>query len=567
MGKKVLIIGGVAGGASTAARLRRLDESLEIIIFDRGDYISYANCGLPYYIGDVIKQRDDLIIQTPQGMKKKFNIDVRINNEVMAINRDEKSVTVKNLKTNEEYSENYDILVIATGSTPRKPSIPGVDEPGIHTLWTINDTDKIKSLIEDKKPKRAVVIGGGFIGVEMIENLHSVGCEVSLIEVHNQVMRHADFELAQLLHKNMRENGVKLYFGQGINSFKYDNGVTTIELSNGKTIETDIVILSTGVTPNSSIAKDAGLEVNERGGIAVDSFLKTNDEYIYAVGDVIQVEEFVLKAKTMIPLAGPANKQGRICANNIYYQLNGIDILEEYKGTQGTSVAKVFDLTLAMTGFSESALVRLGKEPNKDYFVALINQKSHSGYYPGAKPITLKLVFAPDGKIFGAQAVGMEGVDKRIDVIATTQRLGGTIYDLCELELAYAPPYSSAKDPVNMAGFVAENILNGLASFTSWDEINKNLEENPDNQIILDVTEDFEREVFEIPNSYHIPLGQLRNRLNELDKDKLIIPYCAVGVRSYNAARILMNNGFKNVKIYPGGTSLYRAVFPENTEK
>ena len=380
-------------------------------------------------------------------------------------------------------------------------------------------------------------------------------------------MKHADFEMAQLLHRNMRKNGVKLYFGEEITSFSYNNGVTTIELKSGKTIETDLVILTAGVTPNSALAKNAGLDINERGGIVVDSFLKTTDEYIYAVGDVIEVEDYVLKSKTMIPLAGPANKQGRICANNAYYQLNGIDILEEYKGTQGTSVAKIFDLTLAMTGVSESTLVKLGKDPNKDYFVALINQKSHAGYYPGATPITLKLIFAPDGKIFGAQAVGMEGVDKRIDVIATTQRLGGTIYDLCELELAYAPPFSSAKDPVNMVGFVAENILNGLASFTLWDEINKNIKENPDNQIILDVTEDFEREAFKIPNSYHIPLGQLRQRLNELDKDKLIIPYCAVGVRSYNADRILMNNGFKNVKIYPGGTSLYRAVFPESSAK
>lgn len=568
MNKKVIIVGGVAGGATTAARLRRLDESIDIILLERGEYISYANCGLPYYIGDVIKERDNLLLQTPEVMKSRFNIDVRTSNEAISIDKNEKKITIKNLKTQEEYVENYDILVLATGSSPLKPKIPGIDSPGIYTLWTIPDTDRIKTFLELNKPKRAAVIGGGFIGLEMAENLHAAGCEVSLIEMQNQVMPPADFEMAQLLHENMRMNEVKLYLGDGVKSFSHTQGINTIQLQSGKKIDAEIVILSIGVRPNSQLAENAGLELNQRKGIVVDSYLKTTDSSIYAVGDVIEVEDFVLKDKTMIPLAGPANKQARICANNIYNEfVNKTENLQKYKGSQGTSVAKVFDLTVATTGLNEKKLKQLGKEAKKDYFVALINQKSHAGYYPGATPLTIKLLFDPSGKILGSQIVGIEGVDKRIDVIATTQRLGGTIYDLCELELAYAPPYSSAKDPVNMIGFVAENILNGLASFTSWDHIENSFKTNKNDQIILDVGEDFERMAFEIPNSNHIPLGQLRHRLNELDKNKLIIPYCAIGVRSYNAARILMNNGFQNVKIYPGGTSLYKSVFHENSEK
>lgn len=561
MNKKVVIIGGVAGGATTAARLRRLDESIEIIILERGAYISYANCGLPYYIGDVIKERSALLLQTPEVMKNRFNVDVRIHHEAVSINKEEKMVVVKNAETQEEYAESYDTLVIATGSSPLKPGIPGIEGPGIHTLWTIPDTDEIKAYINEKKPKRAAVIGGGFIGLEMAENLHEAGCEVTIIEMQNQVMPPIDFEMAQILHENMKMNNVKLSLGDGVKSFSHKEGITTIQLQSGKTIEAEIVILSIGVTPNSKLAKDAGLALNDRNGIIVDRFLKTSDPNIFAVGDVIEVENFVSKDAAMIPLAGPANKQARICAGNIYneYHENSNQI-NEYKGTQGTSVAKVFDLTVATTGLSEKALNKLGKEKDKDYFVALINQKSHAGYYPGATPLTLKLLFSPSGEIFGSQIVGIDGVDKRIDVIATTQRLGGTIYDLCELELAYAPPFSSAKDPVNMLGFVAENIIKGMASFVSWDEMDKR---ETDEQIILDVGEEFERMAFEMPNSCNIPVGELRQHLSKLDKGKLIIPYCAIGVRSYNAARILMNNGFKNVKIYPGGTSFYKSAFHE----
>lgn len=561
MSKKVLIIGGVAGGATTAARLRRLDESAEIILFERGEYISYANCGLPYHIGGVIKERDALLLQTPEGMKAKFAIDVRVNNEVVSIDRDRKTVRVKKGKTGEEYEESYDILVISTGSSPLKPPIPGIDSPGIYTLWTVPDTDRIKKIVTEQKPKRAAVIGGGFIGLEMAENLHAVGCEVTVVEMLNQVMAPIDFEMAQLVHENMRMNHVQLELNNGVKQFAHQNGVTTITLQDGKTIEAELVILSIGIRPNSQLAKDCELVLNAKGGIVVNEYLKTSDPNIYAVGDVIEVEEFVFKNKTMIPLAGPANKQGRICANNIARETGHLKSRpEKYKGTQGTSIAQVFDLSVAATGINEKTLKSMGKELNKDYFVALINQKSHAGYYPGATPLTLKLLFGKDGKIFGAQIVGQEGADKRIDTIATAMRLGGTIYDLAELELAYAPPYSSAKDPVNMLGFVAENILEGIASFIDWNGLDELEQSDRDDYIILDVGEEMERMAFQIPNSCHIPLGQLRERMNELDKNKLIIPYCAIGVRSYNAARMLLNSGFEKVQVLPGGTSFYKSI-------
>lgn len=564
MSKKVLIIGGVAGGATTAARLRRLDESLEIIMFERGEYISYANCGLPYHIGGVIRERDALLLQTPEAMKAKFNIDVRVNNEVLSIDRIRKTVRVKKMKTGEEYEESYDVLVISTGSSPLKPPIPGIDGPGIFTLWTVPDTDRIKKFVAEQKPKRAAVIGGGFIGLEMAENLHALGCEVTVVEMMNQVMAPIDFEMAQLVHENMRMNHVRLELSNGVKQFDHKDGVTTITLQDGKTVEADLVVLSIGVRPNSQLAKDCGLELNAKGGIVVDEYLKTSDPDIYAVGDVIEVDEFVTRNKTMIPLAGPANKQGRICANNIAKEAGHLGgDLEKYNGTQGTSIAQVFDLSVAATGLNEKTLKAQGKELNKDYFVALINQKSHAGYYPGATPLTLKLLFGRDGKIFGAQIVGQEGADKRIDTIATTQRLGGTIYDLAELELAYAPPYSSAKDPVNMLGFVAANILEGIASFIDWKEFEELEQSERDDYVILDVTEEMERMAFQIPNSCHIPLGQLRKRMGELDKNKLIIIYCAIGVRSYNAARMLMNSGFENVKVLPGGTSFYKSIYHE----
>ncbi|MDF2677226.1 MAG: FAD-dependent pyridine nucleotide-disulfide oxidoreductase, partial [Bacillota bacterium] len=555
MSKKIVIIGGVAGGATAAARLRRLDESAEIIVFEKGSYISYANCGLPYHIGDVIKERESLLLQTPEAMQKKYNVDVRIDSEVIKIDKENKKISVKKVKTDEIYEESYDNLVISTGSSPLKPPIEGINSPNIFTLWTIPDTDEIKKFIVEKKPKKAIVVGGGFIGLEMAENLHLAGLEVTVAEALDQVMAPVDYEMAQLVQNNMVQNGVKLYLGDGVSKFKSENGKITVTLQSKTELTADLVILSIGVRPNSQLAKEAGLSINQRGGIIVDKYLKTSDPNIYAVGDAIEVEDFIGKDKTMIPLAGPANKQGRICADNIY----GAN--EEYKGTQGTSVAKVFDLTVASTGVNEKTLKRWGKEEGNDYLTATISQKSHAGYYPGASELILKLIFSPDGKkIFGAQIVGEESADKRIDTIATAIRLNGSIYDLKELELAYAPPYSSAKDPVNMLGFVAENIIDNKVSLCKWDDLNPS-NDIENNKIVLDVREDVERLVFSIPNSVNIPLGELRESLSELNKENEIIVFCAVGVRSYNAARVLMGNGFKNVKVYPGGTNFYKSVY------
>lgn len=556
MRKKTVIIGGVAGGATTAARLRRKDESMEIVLLERGEYISYANCGLPYHVGDVIKNRESLLLQTPEAMKKKFNVDVRVQNEAVKINPEDQTVTIKDLKKGIEYEESYNYLVIATGSSPVVPPIPGIDGPDIHTLWTVPDTDRIKKVIEIKKPKTAAVIGGGFIGLEMAENLNRAGLQVSIVEMQDQVMAPVDFEMAQLLHENIEMNGVSLLLGDGVASFEHKDGKTLITLNSGKELQADMVLLSIGVRPNSELAGEAGLKLNGRGGILVDEMLRTSEENIYAVGDVIEVENYVLKEPAMIPLAGPANKQGRICADNI---AGG---QKKYKGTLGTSVAQVFDLTAGAAGVNEKTLIRKGKVRGKDYETVLINQKSHAGYYPGAVPVTLKLLFNLDGNILGAQAVGQEGVDKRIDVLAGAMRSGNTIYDLEELELAYAPPYSSAKDPVNMLGFTAENVLEKMVSFMSCRELDDRIETEgwEKDLTILDVTEEMERMVFHIPGSVHIPLGQLRQRMSELPKDRLIVAYCAVGVRSYNAARILEQNGFSDVKVLEGGTSFYQSM-------
>jgi NADPH-dependent 2,4-dienoyl-CoA reductase/sulfur reductase-like enzyme/peroxiredoxin family protein/TusA-related sulfurtransferase/rhodanese-related sulfurtransferase len=564
MSEKTVIIGGVAGGATTAARLRRRDESMQIILFEKGDYISYANCGLPYYIGDVIKDRDALLLVTPQAMNSKYHIDVRISSEVTKIMPEEKKVAVKNLATGETYEETYDNLVLATGSSPVKPPIPGMDSENIFTLWTIPDTDKIKAYITKKKPRRAAVIGGGFIGLEMAENLHVQGLEVSVIEMQNQVMAPIDMDMANLIHENMKMNQIDLILGDGVKEFHHDAGITKIELISNTVIETDMVILSIGVRPNSELAKQAKITRNKRGGIVVDEYLQTSIPDIYAVGDVIEVTQYITKEKTMVPLAGPANKQARILADNLAGGFAGKTPQDKktYQGTMGTAVAKVFDLDVASVGLNEKQLKAMGKVKNQDYYVALINQRSHAGYYPGATPLTLKMLFDKAGKILGGQMVGQDGVDKRIDTLAATMRLNGTIYDLEELELAYAPPFSSAKDPVNMLGFVADNILCGLVTFIEWDEVDALLaDENKKNDyIILDVTEDMERMVYAIPGSYHIPLGQLRQRMDELDRTKLIIPYCAIGIRSYNAARTLSQNGFAKVAVLSGGTSFYKSM-------
>ena len=548
--KKTVIIGGVAGGASCAARLRRLNETAQIVVLERGDYISYANCGLPYHVGDVIPQRASLMLQTPQAMKKKFNIDVRVRNEVVAIDRQNKQVQVKNLESGEVYAEPYDTLVIATGSSPMRPAIPGIESERIQTLWTVPDADRIRAMVYGGNNKTAAVIGGGFIGLEMAENLHKAGLKVSIVEAAPQVMAPMDTEMAALLHENIRQSGVELYLGDGVSSFQESESGVKIALASGKQLEVDFVVLAIGVRPNSQLAKDAGLELNQRGGIWVDAFLRTSDPSIYAVGDAIEVEDFIFKDRTMVPLAGPANKQGRIAADNI---AGGH---ESYRGTQGTSVAKVFDLIAASTGANEKTLAKRGLVKGNDYESILITQNSHAGYYPGALPMTLKLLFAADGsKIFGAQIVGFDGVDKRIDTLAVAIRLGAGVSALKELELAYAPPFSSAKDPVNMAGFVAENVLRGLMAFSHWD-----LQQEDADMTLLDVREEMELMVFSVPGAVHIPLGELRDRMQELDPEKEIVILCGIGVRAYNAARILMQNGFKKVKVYPGGSRFYQST-------
>ncbi len=547
---KVLIIGGVAGGASCGARLRRLDEKTEIVLFERGEYVSYANCGLPYHVGNVIKSRDALILQTPEVMRAKFNIDVRVKSEVLSIDREKKTVAVLDKNTNVTYEESYDTLVISTGSSPLRPPIPGIDSKRIRTLWTVPDAESIRALVMEKKVKSAAVIGGGFIGLEMAENLRHAGLDVSIVEALDQVMAPLDFEMAQLLHENIVRNGVKLCLGDGVSYFTDEGDSVKITLKSGRTLDAELVILSIGVRPNGELAKAAGLAMNERGGIVADEFLRTSDPCIYAVGDAIEVEDFIDKSRTMIPLAGPANKQGRIAADNI---AGGS---ETYGGTQGTSVARVFDLAAAVTGANEKTLIKRGMVKGKDYESLIITQNSHAGYYPGALPMALKLLFSMDGKkLFGSQIVGGEGADKRIDTIAVTLRLGGGIEELKSLELAYAPPFSSAKDPVNMAGFTAENVLTGKVVFAAWDAVEK----NPD-AILLDVREEAELLAYALPNAVNIPLGQLRKRLGELDKTKEIITFCAVGVRSYNAARILMQSGFGHVKLYPGGVRFYEST-------
>lgn len=558
MSKKVIIIGGVAGGATAAARLRRVDESAEIIMLEKGEHVSFANCGLPYYIGGAIEEREALLVQTPEVMEMRFNIQVRIFSEVIKIDRENKTLTVKNLQTNEEYIESYDKLVLSPGSVPLRPPIPGIDSPNIFTLWNIPDVDKIKNFITDNLVTNAVIIGGGFIGVEMAENFHDLGLNITIVEMLDQLMAPIDFEMAQIVHQHMKNKNINLQLGDGVKSFSDKNGKTITTLQSGKEIEADIVMLSIGVRPQSNLAKEAGLEIGPRGHIIVDDHMKTSDENIYAIGDAIEVVDFVNGKKTAIPLAGPANKQGRIAANNILG-----DGKERYTGTQGTSAAKVFDLTVAATGHNEKILKRNGLEYKKDYQKMILHPKQHVAYYPGAVPMTIKVLFANDGKILGAQIVGYDGVDKRIDVIATAMRFGGTISDLKDLELAYAPPYNSAKDPTNFVGFIGENIITGFTKFINYDEIN---DLDKDKSIILDIRDPLEREMGYIKGSINIPLEQLRSRMDELDKSKKIIAYCSIGERAHIATRILNQNGFDNVYNLSGGFNTYATVYCQDSD-
>ncbi len=547
MSKKVIIVGGVAGGASTAARLRRMDENAEVIMIERGEYISFANCGLPYYIGGVIEERDSLLVQTVEGMSEKFNMDIRVLSEVIKIDPSQKNITIKNLKTNEVYEESYDKLVLSPGANPIKPPIPGITEAeNLFTLRNIPDTDTIKSFVDNKNPKSAVVIGGGFIGIEMAENLHHKGIDVTIVEAADQIMGPIDFEMASILHNHIKTKDVDLVLGDGVKSFESKG--KKIILQSGKEIKTDLIVFAIGVRPESQIAKDANLKVGDRGGIQVNEYLQTSDENIYAIGDAVEVVDYISGKPTMIPLAGPANKQGRIVANNI------CDKPEKYAGTMGTSVAKVFDMTVASTGNNEKLLKARGDK----YEAIHIHPGSHAGYYPGAAQISMKMLFNPEtGKIYGAQAVGIDGVEKRIDVMATAISANMKATDLKELELAYAPPFSSAKDPVNMLGFVATNIIDGLVSIVQWHEVDDILKHDG---ILVDVRETIEHKAGSIEGSKLISLGELRNHLNELPKDKTIYVYCQVGIRGYNASRILTQNGY-NVKNLDGGFVTYQSVF------
>ncbi|MCM3124115.1 MULTISPECIES: CoA-disulfide reductase [unclassified Mesobacillus] len=552
MAKKVVIVGGVAGGATTAARLRRLDEQTEIVMIERGEYISFANCGLPYYIGGAIQERDALLVQTVEGMSKKFNMDIRNLSEVTLIDRERKVVEIKDLRTGKTYEETYDVLVLSPGASPIKPPIPGIDEAeALFTLRNIPDTDKIKAYVDERKPKKATVIGGGFIGVEMAENLWERGVEVTLVEMADQIMAPIDFEMASILHQHLREKGVNLVLEDGVKSI--ENNGKLINLNSGNQLETDLVILAIGVAPENKLAKEAGLELGLRGAIRVNERLQTADESIYAIGDAIEVKDYINGQATHIPLAWPANRQGRIVADHI----NGID--SKYQGTLGTSIAKVFDMTVAATGNNEKTLKRLGIA----YDVVHVHPSSHAGYYPGAFPIALKLIFDREtGKIFGAQAVSYDGADKRIDVLATAIKGGMTIFDLPDLELAYAPPYSSAKDPVNMAGYAAKNIAEGLVETVQWHEINDIL---ADGGYLIDVREPIERDMGMIEGSVNIPLGELRDRLGEIPTKEVYV-YCQVGLRGYLASRILKQAGFK-VRNLDGGYKTYSCVFePDASE-
>lgn len=531
---KIVVIGGVAGGATAIARLRRLDENAEIILLERGSYVSFANCGLPYYVGNTIENRDALFVTTDEDIIKKYNVDVRINSEAMKIFPKDKKILVKNHETSKEYELSYDKLLISTGSHPFVPNAEGIDSKNVFTLVNIPDVDKITSYVKENNPKKAVVIGAGFIGLETAENLVDLGIETTVVEMADHVMPPLDSDMARLVENHMIGKGVNLMLGEGFESILNDG--KTVHLKSKKDIDTDLIILSIGVRPNSKLAKDAGIKTTDRGHIKVNDFMKTSDENIYAIGDVIGVKDYITKKDTAVPLAGPANKQGREVALNML----GLGS-SKYDGTMGTSVAKISDMTVASTGLNEKTLNKNGKVYRKDYFVSVIHPMSHAGYYPGATPMTLKLIYGLDGKVLGAQIVGYGGVDKRIDTIATTIHFNGDVDDLSRLELAYAPPYSSAKDPVNFAGYTARNFLDGLTEPVLYREY----EENKDKFTLLDVREDAEVVSGMLEGAVHIPLTELRNRLDELDKDKRYLAYCAVGVRGYIAERILKDKGFK----------------------
>ncbi|MGM0551294.1 MAG: CoA-disulfide reductase [Bacteroidota bacterium] len=552
---KYIIIGGVAGGATTAARLRRLDEQAEILMFERGKNISYANCGLPYYIGEVIKEREKLLVQTPESFNARFNIDIRVESEVIDINRQEKTVTVRDIVKGEEYTESYDKLILAPGAEPVRPSLPGIKDEKIFTVRNVKDTDTIKGFIDTQKPKHALVVGAGFIGLEMAENLHHRGILVTIVEMAGQMMSPLDYEMAAEVHQHLKTKDVEFFLGVGVSAFSSKGSRLEAQLTSGRSLETDMVILSIGVRPESQLARKAQLELGEKGGIVVNDYLQTSDPNIYALGDAIEFRHPILGTKMPTYLAGPANKQGRMVADNIVRGNKRI-----YKGAIGTAIAKVFDITVAACGVPEKELKKRGIP----YEASITHGSSHAGYYPDAMPLSMKIVFDPEsGKLFGAQIVGYEGVDKRIDLIATVLQHGGTIFDLEEIEHAYAPPFSSAKDPVNIAGFVAENIMDGTTRIAHWNEV---AEINDREWNLVDVRTADEFSLGTIEGAMNIPVDELRFRMGELTKEKKILVFCGVGLRGHVAARMLSQMGYEVWNLSGGYKTYEHATQKQSNE-
>ena len=544
---KIIIIGGVAGGATTAARIRRVDETAEIILLEKGKHISYANCGLSYYIGGVIEEREKLFVQTPEAFSTRFRVDVRTENEVIFIDRKKKTVTVRQ-SSEDTYEESYDKLLISTGASPVRPPLPGIDLPGIFTLRNVTDTDRIKEYINSHSPRKAVVVGAGFIGLEMAENLHAQGAKVSIVEMGNQVMAPIDFSMASLVHQHLMDKGVNLYLEQAVASFEREGKGLKVTFKNGQSISADIVILSIGVRPETSLARAAELTIGPAGGIAVNDYLQTSDEAIYAIGDAIEYRHPITGKPWLNYLAGPANRQGRIVADNIL----GAKI--PYEGSIGTSIAKVFDMTVASTGLPGKRLRLEGI----DYMSSTIHPASHAGYYPDAMPMSIKITFDKQtGRLYGGQIVGYDGVDKRIDGLALVIKHQGTVYDLMKVEQAYAPPFSSAKDPVAIAGYVAEDMITGKTNPVYWREL-RDIE--MENKFLLDVRTQDEFALGSLPGAVNIPLDELRDRMSELPKDRMIYTFCAVGLRGYLAYRILTQHGFDKVRNLSGGLKTYRAA-------
>lgn len=546
---KTIIIGASAGGATAATRLRRLSEDMRIILLEKGDYISYANCGMPYYIGGVIKDKEDLTVMTPAGFSAWYNIDVRTNNEALYIDREKKELTIYDHINNKQYKENYDFLILATGAQPIIPNeLQNIN--GVFVLRDLADTFKIKSFIENNSPKSAVIIGGGAIGLELAENLVAASIETAILEISDHVGGPLDFDMASLVHKTLRKNGVKLLLNKSLTKAVADSNKIVLTLSDGANLEADMVIVSVGIKPNSALARLAGLKLNEKGAVKVNSRMQTSDPYIYAIGDLVEVREFITKSKAYVPLAGPAQKQARIAADNISGKNS------KYNGASLSGIIKVFDKTVAFCGLNEKIL----KAKNIDYEKIYVTAQSNPSYYPGAGAIDLKLMFDKiSGKIFGAQIVGDKGSDKRADVLATVMRLNGTVDDLAELELPYAPPYSTAKDAVNIAGLAAQNVKDKLRNITHFEDLDKI---DLKNSVLLDVRTAKEFEKGHIDGFINIPLHELRNRLNELDKAKNIYVMCLAGQRAYVAERLLREKGF-NAFSFSAGYRLYKHIMDE----